>query len=245
MLGWMSLLPDQRRTCNQLPPMTSNDLGAGESTSLGSDQSIEGSFIHSHMTLSQLSLSRVDPRATDSALSVLLTTRGIFFDDHAAGHITVLTFSSNFPSVVKMIVACRVALPLPVSNEASENAQKVTWFSQIGTTIMDTGWDFTSKRTLLAVRRCSTLPQFTTDWSSPTLAEMSGRVWIEAYRRLPQICRSCWVSNAVRELWGSCWRNFRISTGEILWMYESWFISMDASSHWKYLTPQNSNSPSL
>ena len=53
--------------------------GASCKTWLGSDQSIEGSFNHCQKTRIQLSLSRVDPRATASALNVLRTTRGIFF----------------------------------------------------------------------------------------------------------------------------------------------------------------------
>ena len=77
------------RSYTDLQSVATVARGALLKTSSGRDQSTEGSFNHSQNTLSQLSLSRVDPNATDSALKVLRTTGGIFLEDHAIGHITV------------------------------------------------------------------------------------------------------------------------------------------------------------
>ena len=175
-----------------------------------------GFFIHSQNTRIQLSLSRVDPRATASALNVLRTTRGIFFEDQAIGQTTVFTFSSNPPSVEKIIV--RVDCPFPVSKQASENAQNVTCCSLIGTIIKLTEWDLASYKTLFAVIKCSILPLVTAVWSSPTFAARSGLVCTLAYWRLPQICRSCCTSTELKGLWGFCLRLRGISMGWIRWI---------------------------
>ena len=139
------------RSYTDFQSVATTDRGASRRMSLGFDQSTAGFFIHSQNTLIQLSLSSVDPKAIASALKVLRTTLGIFFEDHATGHTTVLTLSSSFPSVEKMSVPCLVDLPLPVSKEASEKAQKVTACSGMGTIIKLTGFALASYKTRFAL----------------------------------------------------------------------------------------------
>ena len=96
------------RSNTDLQSVATMARGAPCSTELGLDQSTDGFFIHSQNIRIQLSLSRVDLKATASALKVLRTTRGIFLEDQATGHTTVFTLFSKRPSVEKIIVPCLV-----------------------------------------------------------------------------------------------------------------------------------------
>ena len=192
------------RSYTDLQSVATVARGALLKTSSGRDQSTEGSFNHSQNTLSQLSLSRVDPNATDSALKVLRTTRGIFLEDHAIGHITVRWFLAILPSVVKIKVPWRVEFPLPDSKDASEKAQKVTRPSAIGTIIRFADFVLASYNTRLAARRCSR------NWCLK-LTNLGCQVWPGVY---------CSILKAATNL--TQWLNFCLRR-MILWLLSSTF----------------------
>ena len=161
--------------------------GDSLSTSVGFIQLILGSISQAQIRRSQLKRSNVLLKADASALRVLLTTLGIFLLDQATGQITDNWFWAIREPVVKMIVPCLEDNPFLVSKEASENSQKETSFSEIGTMTKVTGFFLVSSSTRFASRRSSTQAFGICDWGIPTLALMSGLVCTAAYWREPHI----------------------------------------------------------
>ena len=170
--------------------------GAPWRISDGFVQSMFGSHNQAHMIRSQLALS--NDAAQSWSLSTQstanhardLSTRPSYWTNHRKlifGHVPIRG-KNNGP-------LSRWKTPFFASKEASDKPQKATLAWGIGTIKRITGWALASNRTRLASNKSSMHALGIADWRSPTLAQISGRVWTAAYWREPQIwrkhCRFC------------------------------------------------------
>ena len=123
---------------------------------------------------------------TVSAAKVLVTTLWIFLhpqDIGLTGQVVFLEISLWV--LIIMLPVCDSGFFLD-ANDASENARNLKSWQAIGCMWMDTlEWRLASWRVLLALMRVSTVAWLISDCRKLKRLAKSGRVWTEAYWRLP------------------------------------------------------------
>ena len=228
---------DSGRLCD-LTVAVEYDSGSCFSVSVGACHLIFGSSNHAQHNLIQESWSKTDPSDTVSAARVLVTTLWIFLQPHdkgLTGHVTFLLISLWV--LIMMQPVCESGVFFD-ANEASEKAKNRRSLTGIGWIVMETSLNrLASWRAWLALTRVATVALLMADWRKLSLDARSGRVWTEAYCRLPmRALRDCLSSSLTfSDSWVlRAWDSFM---GSIFFTYSAWDILMLPSLLWVMWIP--------
>ena len=192
------------------------------------------------------SWSKTELRDTVSAASVLVTTRCIFLHPHEIGLTKqVVLFPISLWVLMMTQPVCESGFFLD-ENDASEKARKRRSSHAIGWIVMDTLECFlASWSVLLASRSVATVALLIEDCKWLSLLARSGRVWTDAYWRLPIRPRKAKRSSGLMFSVSSFRRSIDTLIGWIFFTYSACDIVIDLFGCWNMSIPVNVNWPTL
>ena len=187
-------------------------------------QSMEESSSQAQQSLIQERWSRTELSEVVSAASVLVTTRWIFLQPHEIA----LTGHDTFWLISRWVLMIR--LPVWDSGfffEAKEASLKARNLKSLGWMACNSIWTsacfLASWTAWLASINVDTVAELMADWRKLNLEHKSGRVWTDAYWRLPITARNCCLSLSVTAESGCCFLQY-----QSWWVLSFWHTFLDS-----------------